>query len=97
MSDGLQASIEKMEREGVPGPAIATFEHYYEQLAAGESRVIEVAYAPTSPGLWGGAGPDFVIAKAADTIARHGTLSSSINSSVLDGWTDSQAAARFTG
>jgi UTP--glucose-1-phosphate uridylyltransferase len=40
MSDGLQASIDKMEREGVPGPAIATFEHYYEQLAAGESGMI---------------------------------------------------------
>jgi UTP--glucose-1-phosphate uridylyltransferase len=40
MSDGLQASIEKMEREGVPGPAIATFGHYYEQLAAGESGMI---------------------------------------------------------
>jgi UTP--glucose-1-phosphate uridylyltransferase len=39
-SDGLQASIEKMEREGVPGAAIATFRHYYEQLAAGESGMI---------------------------------------------------------
>ena len=34
--------------------------------------------------------------EAADTTSRHATLSSSINSSVLDGWTDSQAAARFT-
>ena len=34
--------------------------------------------------------------EAADTAARHATLSSSINGSVLDGWTDSQAAARFT-
>jgi UTP--glucose-1-phosphate uridylyltransferase len=40
MSDGLQASIAKMEREGVPGPAIATFRHYYEQLAAGESGML---------------------------------------------------------
>ena len=35
-------------------------------------------------------------AEAADTAARHTTLSSSINSSVLDGWTDSQAAVQFT-
>ena len=34
--------------------------------------------------------------EAADTAARHATLSSSISSSVLDGWTDSQAAAQFT-
>ncbi|MPQ99821.1 WXG100 family type VII secretion target [Modestobacter sp. I12A-02628] len=34
--------------------------------------------------------------EAADTTSRHATLSSSINSSVLEGWTDSQAAARFT-
>jgi WXG100 family type VII secretion target len=34
--------------------------------------------------------------EAADTLSRHATLSSSINASVLDGWTDSQAAARFT-
>ncbi len=35
-------------------------------------------------------------AEAADTAARHTTLSSSINGSVLDGWTDSQAAVRFS-
>ncbi len=35
-------------------------------------------------------------AEAADTSARHAHLSSSINTSVLDGWTDSQAAVRFT-
>ena len=35
-------------------------------------------------------------AEAADTAARHATLSSGINSSVLDGWTDSQAAVQFT-
>jgi WXG100 family type VII secretion target len=34
--------------------------------------------------------------EAADTAGRHATLSSSINTSVLDGWTDSQAALRFT-
>jgi WXG100 family type VII secretion target len=34
--------------------------------------------------------------EAADTTARHTTLSSSINASVLDGWTDSQAAVRFS-
>ncbi len=34
--------------------------------------------------------------EAAETAARHGALSSSINTSVLDGWTDSQAAVRFT-
>jgi WXG100 family type VII secretion target len=35
-------------------------------------------------------------AEAADTATRHAQLSSSINTSVLDGWTDSQAAVRFT-
>jgi WXG100 family type VII secretion target len=34
--------------------------------------------------------------EAADTAARHANLSSSINTSVLDGWTDSQAALRFS-
>ena len=34
-------------------------------------------------------------AEAADTTGRHASLSSSINASTLDGWTDSQAAARF--
>jgi WXG100 family type VII secretion target len=34
--------------------------------------------------------------EAADTTARHSALSGSINGSVLDGWTDSQAAAQFT-
>lgn len=34
--------------------------------------------------------------EAAETTARHAALSSSINGSVLDGWTDSQAAVRFT-
>ncbi|SNS02281.1 WXG100 family type VII secretion target [Geodermatophilus pulveris] len=35
-------------------------------------------------------------AEAADTTARHSALSSSVDASVLEGWTDSQAAARFT-
>jgi UTP--glucose-1-phosphate uridylyltransferase len=38
--DGLQASVEKMEREGIPAPAINTFRHYYEQLAAGETGML---------------------------------------------------------
>ena len=35
-------------------------------------------------------------AEAADTTARHATLSSIVDASVLEGWTDSQAAVRFT-
>ena len=35
-------------------------------------------------------------AEAADTGTRHAHLSSSINTSVLDGWTDSQAAVQFS-
>ena len=38
--DGLQASVGKMRREGVPGAAIATFEHYYRQLAEGETGML---------------------------------------------------------
>lgn len=34
--------------------------------------------------------------EAADTAGRHASLSASINGSVLDGWTDSQAAVRFS-
>jgi WXG100 family type VII secretion target len=34
--------------------------------------------------------------EAADTAARHAALSGGINGSVLEGWTDSQAATRFT-
>jgi WXG100 family type VII secretion target len=34
--------------------------------------------------------------EAADTAARHATLSAGINSSVLEGWTDSQAAVQFS-
>jgi UTP--glucose-1-phosphate uridylyltransferase len=39
-AEGLKASVEKMQREGVPDAAIATFRHYYEQLEAGESGMI---------------------------------------------------------
>ena len=35
-------------------------------------------------------------AEAADATGRQATLSSSINTSVLDGWTDSQAAVKFS-
>ena len=34
--------------------------------------------------------------EAADATGRQATLSSSINTSVLDGWTESQAAVRFS-
>jgi UTP--glucose-1-phosphate uridylyltransferase len=37
---GLRASIEKMEREGVPEAAVATFRHYYEQLEGGETGML---------------------------------------------------------
>ena len=39
-AEGLQASVEKMRGAGVPDAAIATFRHYYEQLAAGESGMV---------------------------------------------------------
>jgi UTP--glucose-1-phosphate uridylyltransferase len=39
-AEGLQASVEKMRRDGVPDAAIATFEHYYRQLEAGESGLV---------------------------------------------------------
>ena len=35
-------------------------------------------------------------AEAAEAASRHATLSSSVNTSVLDGWTDSQAAVQFS-
>jgi len=38
--DGLRASVEKMEREGVPEAAVKTFRHYYEQLEGGETGMI---------------------------------------------------------
>jgi UTP--glucose-1-phosphate uridylyltransferase len=39
-AEGLQASVEKMRRDGVPDAAIATFEHYYRQLEGGESGLV---------------------------------------------------------
>ena len=38
--EGLRASVEKMEREGVPEAAVNTFRHYYEQLEGGETGMI---------------------------------------------------------
>jgi UTP--glucose-1-phosphate uridylyltransferase len=38
--DGLTASIEKMRSGGVPDEAVRTFEHYYRQLAAGETGLL---------------------------------------------------------
>jgi UTP--glucose-1-phosphate uridylyltransferase len=38
--DGLQASIEKMRREGIPDAAVNTFRHYYEQLREGETGML---------------------------------------------------------
>src|ERR671928_1915448 len=38
--DGLQASLEKMRAEGVGDAAVATFEHYYERLRAGEQGML---------------------------------------------------------
>src|ERR687896_927023 len=38
--EGLRASVEKMEREGLPDAAIDTFRHYYEQLASGETGML---------------------------------------------------------
>ena len=35
-------------------------------------------------------------AEAADTTGRHAALSSNVTASVLDGWTDSQAAVQFS-
>jgi UTP--glucose-1-phosphate uridylyltransferase len=38
--DGLEASTEKMRREGLPEPFIDTFRHYYRQLAEGETGML---------------------------------------------------------
>lgn len=38
--DGLQASLEKMRREGIPEAAMNTFAHYYEQLREGETGML---------------------------------------------------------
>ena len=42
-ADGLKASVEKMEAEGVPEAAINTFRHYYEQLESGETGMLPEA------------------------------------------------------
>ena len=39
-ADGLRASVEKMEAEGIPQAAIDTFRHYYEQLESGETGML---------------------------------------------------------
>ena len=39
-ADGLKASVEKMEAEGIPQAAIDTFRHYYEQLQSGETGML---------------------------------------------------------
>ena len=39
-ADGLKASVEKMEAEGIPQAAIDTFRHYYEQLESGETGML---------------------------------------------------------
>jgi UTP--glucose-1-phosphate uridylyltransferase len=39
-ADGLKASMEKMEAEGIPQAAIDTFRHYYEQLESGETGML---------------------------------------------------------
>jgi UTP--glucose-1-phosphate uridylyltransferase len=41
--NGLQASVAKMQREGLPAAAVDTFRHYYEQLAAGETGMLPEA------------------------------------------------------
>jgi UTP--glucose-1-phosphate uridylyltransferase len=47
--NGLQASMEKMRREGLPEAAIETFRHYYEQLAGGETGMLpESAIEPVT-------------------------------------------------
>src|ERR671920_854201 len=39
-AEGLKASVEKMEAEGMPEAAIDTFRHYYEQLESGETGML---------------------------------------------------------
>ena len=41
--DGLEASVQKMRREGIPDAAINTFEHYYRQLAEGATGMLPEA------------------------------------------------------
>jgi UTP--glucose-1-phosphate uridylyltransferase len=38
--NGLEASVDKMRREGLPDAAIDTFRHYYAQLAGGETGMV---------------------------------------------------------
>ena len=38
--DGLEASVEKMRREGLPDAAIDTFRHYYRRLAEGATGML---------------------------------------------------------
>jgi UTP--glucose-1-phosphate uridylyltransferase len=38
--DGLKASVDKMEAEGIPQAAIDTFRHYYQQLESGETGML---------------------------------------------------------
>ena len=38
--DGLEACLEKMEREGIADEAVEVFRHYYEQLVAGETGLV---------------------------------------------------------
>src|SRR5215210_529856 len=42
-AEGLKASVEKMEAEGIPEAAIATFRHYYQQLESGETGMLPEA------------------------------------------------------
>jgi UTP--glucose-1-phosphate uridylyltransferase len=42
-AEGLKASVEKMEAEGMPEAAIDTFRHYYEQLESGETGMLPEA------------------------------------------------------
>jgi UTP--glucose-1-phosphate uridylyltransferase len=47
--DGLEASVEKMRREGLPDAFVETFRHYYEQLAGGETGMLpESSIEPVS-------------------------------------------------
>src|SRR3954453_16083236 len=39
-AEGLKASVEKMQAEGIPQAAIDTFRHYYEQLERGETGML---------------------------------------------------------
>jgi UTP--glucose-1-phosphate uridylyltransferase len=49
VTGGFQASVDKMRQAGLPDPAIATFRHYYEQLAGGETGMLpESSIEPVS-------------------------------------------------